>query len=270
MTRWTDGGTLRNHQYRDADQLNARVRLHRRFSTNPYPWHRWVFDHLDLPHSTRILDLGSGPGDLWVENLERIPNSWRITLNDLSIGMTAEARQRLTLGPALFAYCTADAEALPFAPDSFDGVIANHMLYHVCDLGAALHEISRVLTPGGRILAATNGIHHMRELRELASQFIPRSDPENVAARFSLENGERWLSSVFEKVRLFRQENNLVVTEAEPLLAYVRSMHDDRMVQAGMEGLRQCIQRRIAVEGAIHVRKDAGIFVAVRSGGWSK
>jgi hypothetical protein len=33
-------------QYKTASNLNARIRLHQRFSTNPYGWHRWVFDQI--------------------------------------------------------------------------------------------------------------------------------------------------------------------------------------------------------------------------------
>jgi hypothetical protein len=31
-------------QYRDSANLDARVQLHERFSTNRYGWHPWVFD----------------------------------------------------------------------------------------------------------------------------------------------------------------------------------------------------------------------------------
>ncbi len=50
-------------QYRDDQNLNARIALHARFSTNPYGWQRWVFDILEragLPCSS------AGPGaGLW-------------------------------------------------------------------------------------------------------------------------------------------------------------------------------------------------------------
>ncbi len=64
--------TLRQ-QYQTAANLNARIDLRRRFSANPYPWHRWVFDQLALPADARILELGCGPADLWRENADRIP-----------------------------------------------------------------------------------------------------------------------------------------------------------------------------------------------------
>ena len=103
-------------QYRDSSNLNARQQLHARFSVNQHGWHRWVFDQLVVPFAARIVELGCGPGALWVENLNRVPLDWRVTLVDLSPGMLYEARAHcpdtdLTL---------ADAQSIPFDDGSFD------------------------------------------------------------------------------------------------------------------------------------------------------
>jgi hypothetical protein len=69
-------------QYRDASNLNTRIGLHQRFSVNPYGWLPWVFDQLELPSQARILELGCGTGQLWLDNIDRIPAGWEITLTD--------------------------------------------------------------------------------------------------------------------------------------------------------------------------------------------
>ena len=51
VSRLTDQEYLRKEQYADAANLRARLQLHQRFSTNPYNWFLWIFDHLDLPDS---------------------------------------------------------------------------------------------------------------------------------------------------------------------------------------------------------------------------
>lgn len=264
MSRWTDPQYLREQQYRDPANLGARAALHRRFSTNDYAWQLWVFDHLDLRAGARVLELGGGPGDLWVENRGRLPVSWHLTLTDLSPGMVRQARQRLGDQDRGFVYAAVDARALPFRPESFDRVIANHCLYHVPRRRDLLHEVYRVLVPGGRFYAATNGKEHMRELRELVSRFAPSADTANVVEPFCLENGESQLREVFSTVRLRRQENGLLVTEPGAIVDYVRSYVSDERGGPGLAALESWVQGRIATHGALTISKDAGMFAATK------
>ncbi|MCH8206807.1 MAG: class I SAM-dependent methyltransferase [Chloroflexi bacterium] len=105
-----------------------------------------------MPAVSRILELGCGPAELWVKNIDRVPSAWRITLSDLSEGMVREARQNLQSGVSRFSFAVCDAQRVPFDDESFDAVIANHMLYHVSDRQRAYAEIRRVLRPGGAAL----------------------------------------------------------------------------------------------------------------------
>src|SRR5206468_12793181 len=77
----TDAGWL-DRQYATGENLRARIELHRRFSTNPQPWQRWVFDRLVVHDDARVLEVGCGVGELWRENAERIPAGWHVTLTD--------------------------------------------------------------------------------------------------------------------------------------------------------------------------------------------
>jgi len=262
MSHLTDQAYLRTEQYRDASNLNARTSIHQRFSTNDYNWQLWVFDHIDLPACSRILDVGCGPADLWLENEERIPPNWTILLSDLSLGMVQKARHNLRNGSQSFRYCILDAQAIPFPDNSFDAVIANHMLYHVPERDAVLHEFHRVLRSDGYLYAATNGCGHLQELRDLVSRFYPDAKTANVAENFGLENGSAQLSHHFSDVTCHRQENALVVTEAEPLIAYGLSMMCQTARREHAEAFSCLIHEKIAAQGAIHVRKDAGMFVA--------
>jgi hypothetical protein len=74
MSKFTDQQYLKTDQYRDSTNLDARVVIHQRFSTNPYGWFNWVFDTLmKLSGTARILELGCGHALLWKENAGRIP-----------------------------------------------------------------------------------------------------------------------------------------------------------------------------------------------------
>jgi ubiquinone/menaquinone biosynthesis C-methylase UbiE len=249
-------------QYKSSANLNARAQLHQRFSTNKYGWMRWVFDQLALlgPHS-RVLEVGCGPGWLWRENLPRIPVGWQITLGDFSPGMVAEAEAGLQGSGRDFSFEVMDVQSLPFAAESFDAVIANHMLYHVPDLARAFSEVRRVLKPGGSFYAATNGERHLQELNALYLRFAPQLDLGE--RRFTLENGVARMGAWFPEVEVRRYESALVVTEAEPLLAYALSgIVGDAIQGEGRAALTQFIAEEIAREGAIRISQDAGLFVA--------
>ena len=244
-SRFTDQAYLREQQYRDDSNLRARIELHRRFSTEEQPWHRWVFERLDFPADAQILEMGCGPAELWFQNLDRIPEGWTLTLADLSPGMVDEARR--ALGDRA-EYRVADIQELPFEDGSFDGVIANHMLYHVADRPRAFREVARVLRPEGRFYCSTNGSDHLKEIKALYVQDKPGS------WEFRLEDAGDELREVFHDVELERRPGSLEVTEMEPLVAFVHSL------DWGREGFEEEIRARIESHGSFHVTKGGGLF----------
>ncbi len=254
-------------QYGDASRLDARVAIYERFGSTAQSWQEWLLERMALAPGERVLDLGSGPGRLWRARRARAPDRLRLVLADLSPGMLVEARARLA-GAALEARLIgARAEALPFAAGAFDVAIASHLLYHVPDRPAALAELKRALRPGGRLFVATNACDHLAELRELVERFelgeallaIGR-DP----AFFALDAAEREVGALFGAVRVHRRSDVLRVTEAAPLLAYVRSLLPAGAREAELAALAAHVEREIARRGSLPVRVAAGAVEASR------
>jgi len=269
MTDVADQDYLLNEQYRDASNLNARIELHRRFSTNRYDWQRWVFDHLELPATARVLELGCGPADLWRQNLDRVPPGWDVVLSDMSAGMLEQARANLAAAPPRrFRFELADAQSLPFGDGTFDAVVANHMLYHVPDRSRALGEIRRVLVPGGTLHAATNGQGHMGELFAMVARCVPEAaNLSGGAVEFGLENGARQLAPWFPEIQRHDYEDGLVVTEAGPLIAYVlssRAWGDLAEDDPRLDCFVDLVKAQLAETGRIDITKSTGLFVARR------
>jgi SAM-dependent methyltransferase len=262
-------------QYRDASKLNTRIALHERFSINPQGLPRWIFDQFDLPAESRILEAGCGLGHLWTENLDRLPERWSIMLTDASPGMVAEAGALLGSNRR-FEFRVADARKLPFEEETFDAVVANHMLYHVPDRPRALAEISRVLRDGGTLYAATNGEHTHREMGWMQRVLDPsRSDDGYFQdhLEFSLENGAEQLSPWFSDVTLRRYEDALAVTGVKPLVEYLLSGSAAYTAVRGasaaefggrVSDLTERLEKELASHGAIRITKDVGMFVAVK------
>jgi SAM-dependent methyltransferase len=263
MFRMTDRGYLRADQYKDASKLDARIQLHRRFSTNKSGWNPWVFEQIKLPTGGRVLDLGCGPSHFWVENVDRIPGGWEVTLADFSPGMLQQALDNLGDRCRDFRFGVVDAQAIPFGGGRFDAVIANHMLYHVPDRPRALSEICRVLKPGGRLYAATNGQAHMREFREWMGRFDPDADATtNAALEFGLESGGEQLAQYFPHVTLHRYKDGLVVTEVESFVAYALSTDRSARLQENLASFTRLAEQEIDSKGAIYITKDVGMFEA--------
>ena len=168
----------------------------------------------------------------------------------------------------MFTFKQANAQDLPFEADTFDAVIANHMLYHVPDRPRALAEIRRVLKPGAVFYAATNGERHMLELWQLLELYIPDCHARALAAAgsFLLENGAAQLAAAgFVDVTRRDRHDALEVTEVEPLLAYIRSSNtlmDHTWAEVELDALHAEVAARITAAGTFYIGKVAGLFVA--------
>ena len=266
MSKFTDQKYLKTDQYRDSSNLDARVVIHQRFSTNPYGWFTWVFDSLlKLPENARILELGCGPGLLWKENTDRIPADCNITLSDLSPGMLDAAWRNLVVTGRAFQFKEIDAQSIPFEDETLDAVLANHMLYHVPDRPKAIAEIKRILKPGGRLIATTVGENHMKETWQWFQRVHIDKIWESFANPFTLENGLEQLKSYFPQVTLSRYEDHLQVTDVAPIMAYIRSsIRKEELSEQELIHLQRDLEEELQAKGRIFISKDSGLFEAIK------
>ncbi len=262
MSKFTDQQYLKTDQYKDSSNLDARVNIHARFSTNPYGWFNWVFDAISkLPADAKILELGSGPAHLWMECSSRIPAGWDITLSDLSAGMLDSTWRNLVVTGRNFKFKEIDAQSIPFEDETFDAVIANHMLYHVPDRAKAIAEIKRVLKPSGHLIATTVGDNHILEMKEWLQKVHVDETP--YINPFTLESGLEQLKAFFPNMTLSRYEDNLQVTEIEPIMAYIRSSF--RAVELSEDEFTKVqvnLKKELKEKGRIFITKDSGLFEA--------
>jgi SAM-dependent methyltransferase len=260
-----DQGYLRDEQYRDPSRLAVRTSLHLRYGTAAVPWFDWVRAHADLQAGQHVLEVGCGSGALWAVNGAAVPGGLELTLCDLSPGMVAEAVARASAG-GRFARVEgreADAQALPFDDAAFDRVVANHMLYHLPDPALGVAELARVVRDDGLVVAATNGAHHMRELRELKSMIFgaPLVDP--TVDVFGVDVGFSTLREHFAEVRWVRYEDELRCTDPADVLAYACSTPPgEDATPAQRAALADAIAAAFdAGGGVMRITKDVGCFV---------
>lgn len=252
-------------QYQNASNINARIALHRDYSTNPEGWFHWLFSNIQFVSGMRILELGCGNGDLWTENIDCLPDSVSVVLSDSSEGMVHEVQRKLGKDPR-FSFGVFSMDSIPYEDSSFDAVIANHVLFYSSDIHETLHEISRVMKPGGFLYCSTFGHSHMKEITELVQKFNLeiRLSSEALYEVFGLENGKEILSSVFSSMSCLRYPDSIVLSSAEPLISYILSCHgnQNRLLLNHYKEFSDFV--RDEVSGGFYITKDAGLFIAER------
>jgi len=132
-----------------------------------------------------VLEVGCGPGRL----AARLRDERGISVTALD---SSERMVELTRARGIDARL-GDVQALPFADERFDLVIAAWMLYHVADLDRGLREVARVLRPGGALIATTNSEHHLAEMWTLVGW-------DGYPLPFNAENGAGILGRHFAHV----------------------------------------------------------------------
>ena len=203
-----DDPALVAEQYGREDGLRARQALYEE-TTGPDPKEA-LWQALVEWRPRKVLEVGGGPGEL----SERMQGELGATVSfvDISPRMVELARERGVDAQV------GDVQSLPFPDGAFDTVVAAWMLYHVPDLDRGLAEIARVLTPGGALIAVTNSVDHLRELRDLVAY------PDANAETFSRENGEEHLRRHFSSVDRLDLELEVTVRDRAKLVAYQQSM----------------------------------------------
>ena len=108
-------------------------------------WRRAATAALGLRPGDTVLDLAAGTA---VSTTQLATTGADAVACDFSLGMLREGRARGRRVPLV----AGDALALPFADAAFDAATICFGLRNVADVGGALHELLRVVRPGGRLV----------------------------------------------------------------------------------------------------------------------
>lgn len=244
-------------QYKTADNLNTRISVHDKYSTNRQGFGNWIVSHYRICPGDRILELGCGTGSMWREHFHLVREA-RLLLTDFSAGMLESAKANLPEQDNL-AFQVMDIQDIPYPDGSFDAVIANMMLYHVPDLHRGLAEVRRVLKPGGTFYCATYGEHG---IVEFVAELLHEQDVKgSVGTQFTLQNGLDTLSAHFDSVKRLDYEDSLAVTCLDDFIDYLYSL-------SGLSGIGR-VPRSLLLEalgsgtenGILRVPKEYGMFI---------
>ena len=112
-------------------------------------WKRFTVEMSGVREGARVLDLAGGTGDLAARFADRAGRTGMVVHTDINGAMLAAGRDKLVDRGVVLPTVQCNAEALPFAPRSFDCVSIGFGLRNVTHQARALAEMARVLKPGG-------------------------------------------------------------------------------------------------------------------------
>lgn len=134
-----------------------------------------AFAQFTLFHNKKVLEVGVGAGTDFVQWVRAGAQAYGIDLTDEAIENT---RHRLSLaGLGAHELRVADAEALPYADNSFDLVYSWGVIHHSPDTAGCLKEIIRVTKPGGVIKIMVYNRHSLFAFYRYLSAAVMRGRP---------------------------------------------------------------------------------------------
>ena len=152
------------------------------------PYARDLPARLALVPGARVLELACGSGRLTRHLLAALPEGATLTATDLSAGMLAQAQ--LALGADLrVSWRETDATALPFANGSFDAVACQFGLMFFPDKALGLHEMHRVLAPGGRLAVSVWDSRDANPFAAESTRVVNRFFPDDPPAFYDVPFG---------------------------------------------------------------------------------
>ena len=201
-----------------------------------------VFEAVAECEPRRVFEIGCGPGEL----SERIARELGadVVAVDISPRMVDLARARGVDARV------GDVQQLPFEDGEFDCAVAAWMLFHVPDLDLGVRELARVLRPGGRLVAATNGGQHLEELWALVGE---PSVPAGVS--FRRETGAAALEPHFARVERRDVDGWVTFPDADTVRSYI-----------GSSIVRRHLAERVPeLDRPLRARRRASVFVAEKA-----
>ena len=263
-----------NPYYARGDHLRAKHQLNRTDSGRAFP--KWALNHVPIGGGMRILDAGAGWGRFtWPLIEEYGVQPQHVANMDQSVGMLQTAAKEADRRGQHLRLCSGGIETLPFASATFDGVLANHVLYHLNDIPAGARELARMLKPEGWLLATTNSdrirvtlidLHH-QALTQLGVPFEPEGP-----STFSMENGATLLQTAFQQVETIYFEDEVTYSDGTTFVdlyattGRYRNIFEDQAVDQDIRArllptFAGLVATQIKQEGKLRVPILMGAFV---------
>lgn len=258
-----------------TSDLQTRIDIHSQFGSRNID--EWMLEVIKPTRGMKILDVGCGSGKQCFSYFNYLGGEAAITGSDVNKEMLAQVRLTAEKKSANVKFIDLDFnQPFPLASNQFDFASCCFAIYYAEDIPFTIHEMHRVLRPGGRLFTSgpmpTNKQLFYDVIREATGKIIP---PMPGSSRYSTEIYTA-IQSTFAEVEIHIFENPLAFESVEPFVAYTRaSLAEDRKLwnsffqtKDDFEQIMQQIQavatRRLATDGKLVMTKVVGGFIAAK------
>jgi demethylmenaquinone methyltransferase/2-methoxy-6-polyprenyl-1,4-benzoquinol methylase len=134
-------------------------------------WRRSVTRAVDPRDGERILDLAAGTG---TSSVPLLSNGAFVVPCDFSFGMVEVGKAQRPRLP----FVAGDALRLPFPDETFDATTITFGLRNIADRAAAMRELLRVTSPGGRLVVCEFSTPLWKPFQTLYTEYLMKALPK--------------------------------------------------------------------------------------------
>lgn len=230
-------------EYVAAGRLQTRIGFYDRFSRDE-PWTKWLHRRVVTAPGLQIADVGCGPARLWADHGG--PPDGRVVLVDKFPAML-EAAEHVLAGRDGFEFICADISRGWQPHQSFDVILAAHVIYHLEDIRSFVQLARDGLVPQGRLYVSFPAMDHLAAIRDLLRSIGVR--PWAGVGDMESEM-EEILAAAFASVSSENYSATLRIDDAEALFHFVKSfrpLHDGALDDASTQArFRAAAMDRVA------------------------
>ena len=239
-------------------------------------WTEPVVLAAEIRSGQRVLDVACGTGALARRVAAAVGPNGSVVGLDLNPGMLAVAGRT---APGID-WQEGSAEALPFDDETFDAVVSQFGLMLFADPVAALKEMRRVLSPGGRLaLAVFDGPNRNPAYAAIASVYEQRvgkavadalrfpfslGDMEKLLSLFTAAGIESAQTSSGERTAQFPSMRDMVLADVKGWFPLAGFELDDETIEAVVGDAENALAPFFATDGTVSFQTAAHIVTAAK------